>query len=128
VKLLRPRPLLRRSITISHFKTRSMHGICFKRGLYAVGMKRRDFVVLTQQSFFLHIFVLLQKYKCAMHACLQHAILYRTWVVPPRSAGMSSRSQTALSCCILRDMMVSVKEKASNSQVQSMKVNESEVP
>ncbi|WP_342268241.1 hypothetical protein [Candidatus Tisiphia endosymbiont of Empis tessellata] len=37
-------------------------------------------------------------------------------VGPPESAGMS-RYQTTLSCCILRNMVVSVKEKAGNSQV-----------
>jgi len=35
---------------------------------------------------------------------------------PPSSVGMN-RSQTALSCCILRAMVVSVKEKAGDSQV-----------
>lgn len=46
---------------------------------------------------------------------------------PSGAAGMSS-FQTTLSCCILRDVVVSVKEKARNGHVEPMEVNESESP
>jgi hypothetical protein len=56
------------------------------------------------------------------HAC---GAVQNMVVGPPGSAG-SSRSQTTLSCCIVRDIVVSVREKARDGHVRFMEVNESE--